>query len=80
MNTKGKSKMKFDSEKYRIIGQANQYAGMDKNLKRLEIAIHKVTGEQVFVLDRKEIISDEDGFALSFGREKLKSLTNLRRN
>jgi len=38
---------------------------------RVEVAENIETGEQVFVLDRHEIISAEDGFALSTGKDRI---------
>jgi len=52
---------------------------MHPELYRLETAYDIKDQRNVFVLDRKEIISDEDAFALSSGKEQLKSLTNIRR-
>lgn len=71
--------MRFDPDKHRLAGPANKYRGMDPELRRLEIAYDRRTNEMLYVLDRKEIISDEDAWALSGGRDKLKPLTNTRR-
>ena len=38
---------------------------------RVEVAEHRESGAQIFVLDRREIISAEDGFALSTGKTKI---------
>jgi hypothetical protein len=72
--------VKFDPEKHRLAGPANNYTGMHPSLNRLEIAFDRKTGRQLYVLDRKEIISTEDAFALSTGRDRLKEITNIRRH
>jgi len=47
---------------------------------RVETVINKNTGQQQFVLDRKQILSTEDGFALSVYRDKLHSKTENNRS
>lgn len=71
--------MRYDPDKHRLAGPANKYPGMDPQLRRLEIAYDRKTNEMFYVLDRREIISDEDAWALSGGRDRLKPIYNLRR-
>jgi hypothetical protein len=71
--------MRFDPSRHVNLQRANSYSGMHPELYRLETAYDIKDQRNVFVLDRKEIISDEDAFALSSGKEQLKSLTNIRR-
>jgi hypothetical protein len=63
---------RFDRNLYKNLRPATSVPGL-KLIEghRIEVAEHLETGVQVFVLDRKEIISAEDGFALSTGKVKM---------
>jgi len=50
---------------------------LDQTSGRVETVINKNTGQQQFVLDRKQVLRTEDGFALSTGRDKLISKCTL---
>ena len=63
---------RFDRSQYRNLRLATNVEGLKLNEgHRLEVAEHIVTGVQVFVLDRREIISAEDGFALGTGKDRI---------
>jgi hypothetical protein len=66
--------MRFHRSEYGKLSPATSIPGM-KLIEghRIEVAEHLETGEQAFILDRHEIISAEDGFALSTGKVKLPS-------
>ena len=65
---------RFIRSQYRNLKPATEIPGMPlKNGHRLEVAEHFETGVQVFVLDRREIISPEDGFALGSGKDRISS-------
>jgi len=52
-----------------------------KNGHRLETAVDvSDNNAQVFVLDRREVLSLEDGYALSVGKERLPPPSNIRRH
>lgn len=63
---------RFHREQYTNLRPATNIPGM-KLIEghRVEVAEHRISGAQVFVLDRHEIISAEDGFALSTGKDKI---------
>jgi hypothetical protein len=63
---------RFDQSQYKNLRPATSIPGM-KLIEghRVEVAEHRITGVQVFVLDRHEIIPAEDGFALSTGKMKI---------
>ena len=62
---------RFKRSEYRNLRPATDIPGMPLNEgHRLEVADHRESGAQVFVLDRREIISAEDGFALGSGKDK----------
>ena len=63
---------RFDRNLYKNLRPATSVPGL-KLIEghRIEVAEHLETGVQVFVLDRKEIISAEDGFTLSTGKVKM---------
>lgn len=50
-----------------------------KGVNRVETAIDTRTGQQVFVLDRREVLSTEDGVALSTGKDRVPPISNIRR-
>jgi len=63
---------KFDRSQYKNLRPATKVEGMELHEgHRLEVAEHREKGNQVFVLDRREIISAEDGFALGTGKDKI---------
>ena len=63
---------RFDRSQYKNIRLATNVPGLTLNEgHRLETAEHVESGAQVFVLDRREIISAEDGFALGTGKDKI---------
>ncbi len=63
---------RFKIEEYENLRPATNVPGL-KLIEghRVEVAEHRISGAQVFVLDRHEIISAEDGFALSTGKTKI---------
>lgn len=63
---------RFNRSEYVNLRPATNIPGM-KLIEghRLEVAEHREKGNQVFVLDRREIISAEDGFALGSGKDKI---------
>ena len=72
---------RFKIEEYRNLRPATNIPGM-KLIEghRVEVAENLETGEQVFCLDRHEIISAEDGFALSTGKMKIPPTSGSYRN
>jgi hypothetical protein len=63
---------RFKMSEYKNLQPATNIPGMPlREGHRIEVAEHRESGAQVFVLDRREIISTEDGFALSTGKDKL---------
>jgi hypothetical protein len=51
-----------------------------KDGHRLETAVDiSDNNVQVFVLDRREVLSLEDGYSLSVGKDKLPPVSNIRR-
>jgi len=63
---------RFNQSEYKDFRPATKVPGMTlKEGHRVEVAIHRESGEQIFVLDRHEIISSEDGFSLSTGKSKM---------
>ena len=69
--------MRYDPERYVGLKPATTIPGVGS--RRVETATDRVTGRMVFVLDRKEILPEEDGFALSVGRDSIADISNLRR-
>ena len=64
--------MRFDRSQYRNLRPATKVEGLQLHEgHRVEVANHVETGVQVFVLDRREIINAEDGFALSTGKDRI---------
>jgi hypothetical protein len=72
---------RFDRSQYKNLRPATNVPGL-KLIEghRVEVAEHIVTGHQIFVLDRHEIISAEDGFALSTGKVKIPPTSGSYRN
>jgi len=69
--------MRYDPARHRNLRPATDNHASSG---RVEVAIDIVTGKQVFILDRKEVLSNEDGFAISTNRVKLPSaISNIRR-
>lgn len=63
---------RFRKSQYRNLRPATNVPGLKlHDGHRVEVAEHVESGAQVFVLDRREIISDEDGFALSTGKDRM---------
>ena len=63
---------RFHRSEYKNLRPATSLPNMTlREGHRVEVAEHRESGEQVFVLDRYEIISSEDGFSLSTGKSKM---------
>ena len=63
---------RFDKSKYKNLRPATNVPGMKlHDGHRIEAAVHRESGKTVFVLDRHEILSNEDGLALSLGKDRL---------
>lgn len=72
---------RFNREEWRNLRPATDIPGMTlREGHRVEVAEHRVTGVQVFVLDRREIITAEDGFALSTGKDRMPPTSGTYRN
>lgn len=64
--------MRFDRNLYKNLRPATNIPGLKLHEgHRVETAEKISDGTQVFVLDRREIISAEDGFALSTGKDRI---------
>ena len=71
---------RIQRSQYRNLRPATNIPGLAlREGHRVEVAEHAETGEQVFVLDRHEIISAEDGFALSTGKDRMPSTSGTYR-
>ena len=62
---------KYDPRIYRGLHRATVgVKGLERAGQRVETAV-RPDGQTVFVLDRREVISHEDGVALSTGKDSL---------
>jgi len=47
--------------------------------RRLEVGVDARTGRPVYVLDRREVISQEDAWAMGTGADRLPAVSNIRK-
>ncbi|MBT7080023.1 MAG: hypothetical protein HN929_00905 [Chloroflexi bacterium] len=76
------ARMKYDPEYHKNLKVATTkgpLADVRGDRRRLECGVDVRTGLPCYILDRKQVISQEDVWALGVGYDKLPSVSNIRK-